>query len=140
LFGKSLRSEALLPHGFPSLSDQPRGVSRTIRFRWQHFGSCFARSATIIPARRAALGTGLVAAEDDGAWMPALDAIRFLLMAGWRRGEVLGLRWAEVDLTRRTASLDRQTHRLRAVSIPLRTPSSEIIDLRSAIISVEGKA
>jgi integrase len=53
----------------------------------------------------AALGTGLVAAEDDGAWEPGLAAIRFLLVTGWRRGEVLGLRWAEVDLIRRTARL-----------------------------------
>ncbi len=53
----------------------------------------------------ARLGEALVAAEDDGAWGHALAAIRFLALTGWRRGEVLGLRWSEVDLVRRTARL-----------------------------------
>lgn len=53
----------------------------------------------------ARLGHGLIAAEDDGVHGPALAAIRFLALTGWRRGEVLNLRWAEVDLARRTARL-----------------------------------
>jgi len=53
----------------------------------------------------AAIGAGLVAAVDDGVWESSIAAIRFLLLTGWRRGEVLGLRWAEVDLDRRTARL-----------------------------------
>ena len=28
-----------------------------------------------------------------------------MILTGWRRGEVLGLRWSEVDLARRTATL-----------------------------------
>jgi integrase len=28
-----------------------------------------------------------------------------MMLTGWRRGEVLGLRWSEIDLTRRTARL-----------------------------------
>lgn len=51
------------------------------------------------------LGAALIAAEDDGAHPRALAAIRFLALTGWRRGEVLNLRWAEVDLQRRTARL-----------------------------------
>jgi integrase len=54
----------------------------------------------------AALGDGLLAAEDDDeVWVPGLAAIRFMLLTGWRSGEVLSLRWPEVDLARRTARL-----------------------------------
>ena len=51
------------------------------------------------------LGEALVAAEDDGVHAPGIAAIRFMAVTGWRRGEVLGLRWAELDLDRRTANL-----------------------------------
>lgn len=40
-----------------------------------------------------------------GMWPAALAAARFLALTGWRSGEALGLRWAEVDLDRRTARL-----------------------------------
>jgi integrase len=54
----------------------------------------------------AALGGALAAAEDDAeVWPPGIAAIRFLLLTGWRSGEVLGLRWPQVDLARRTARL-----------------------------------
>jgi integrase len=37
---------------------------------------------------------------------------RFLALTGWRSGEALGLRWSEVDLARRTATLaDTKTGR-----------------------------
>lgn len=39
-------------------------------------------------------------------WPPAIAAARFLLLTGWRRGEVLGLQWRELDLPRRTARLE----------------------------------
>jgi integrase len=32
------------------------------------------------------------------------DAVRFLLLSGWRRGEVLGLRWSDVKFPTKTAS------------------------------------
>jgi integrase len=38
-------------------------------------------------------------------WPVAVAAARFLALTGWRRGEMLGLRWNEVDLTARTARL-----------------------------------
>lgn len=31
------------------------------------------------------------------------DAVEFLLLSGWRRGEVIGLRWSDLDLHNRTA-------------------------------------
>ena len=48
------------------------------------------------------LGRALKAAE---VWKPAIAAIWLMILTGWRRGEVLGLRWSEVDLPRRTARL-----------------------------------
>jgi len=49
-----------------------------------------------------ALGKAL--ARDD-MWPPALRAIRFLALTGWRRSEAVLLRWDEVNLERRTATL-----------------------------------
>lgn len=45
-------------------------------------------------------------------WPPAIAAARFIALTGWRLGEVVGLRWAELDLGRRTAMLaDSKTGR-----------------------------
>jgi integrase len=52
-----------------------------------------------------ALETGLRRGAAAGIWPAALSAVRFLALTGWRRSEVLGLRWAEVDLNRRTGLL-----------------------------------
>lgn len=41
----------------------------------------------------------------DSMWPPAVAAARLLILTGWRKGEVLGLRWREVDLVTRTARL-----------------------------------
>ncbi len=38
-------------------------------------------------------------------WPPAIAATRFIALTGWRLGEVVGLRWSEIDLARRTATL-----------------------------------
>jgi integrase len=51
------------------------------------------------------LGAALREAEAARSWPPAIAAARFLALTGWRLGEALGLRWSEVDLTRRTARL-----------------------------------
>ena len=53
----------------------------------------------------AGLGEALRAAEATGVWPPASAAVRFLALTGWRSGEALGLRRAEIDLARRTARL-----------------------------------
>jgi len=66
----------------------------------------------------AALGNALRLAEakdeksNAEVWPPAVAAARFLALTGWRRGEALRLRWADVDLARRTATLpDTKTGR-----------------------------
>jgi integrase len=60
----------------------------------------------------AALGDALRRAEVAGIWPAAIAASRFLALTGWRSGEALGLRWGEVDLARRTATLaDSKTGR-----------------------------
>jgi integrase len=38
-------------------------------------------------------------------WPAALSCARFLAVTGWRSGEALGLRWADVNLATRTATL-----------------------------------
>jgi integrase len=60
-----------------------------------------------------ALGTALrQASTNDDIWPPAVAAARFLALTGWRRNEALELRWSEVDLSRRTATLsDTKTGR-----------------------------
>ncbi len=59
-----------------------------------------------------ALGEALRRAEDMAIWPPAIGAVRFLALTGWRPGEALGLSWSELDLTRRTALLaDTKTGR-----------------------------
>ncbi len=59
-----------------------------------------------------ALGEALERAKGANVWPPAVAVTRFLALTGWRRGEVLGLRWGEIDLVRRTATLgDTKTGR-----------------------------
>jgi integrase len=59
-----------------------------------------------------ALGAALMKAKTESIWPAAVAAGRFLTLTGWRSGEALGLRWAEIDLPRRTAILgDTKTGR-----------------------------
>jgi integrase len=59
-----------------------------------------------------ALGDALRQANAENVWPAAIAAARFLALTGWRSGEVLGLRWDEIDLARRTATLcDTKTGR-----------------------------
>jgi integrase len=61
-----------------------------------------------------ALGEGLRLAYDAEIWPAAIEATRFLAYSGWRRSEVLKLRWDEFNLDKRTAWLpDTKTGRSR---------------------------
>jgi integrase len=58
------------------------------------------------------LGVALRTAEAASIWPAAIAASRFLALSGWRSGEMLSLRWSDVDLARRTATLaDSKTGR-----------------------------
>ena len=63
------------------------------------------RERRLDDAEYRALGAALDATEAEGEWPAALTAIRFLALTGWRRGEVLGLRYVEIDVARSTARL-----------------------------------
>src|SRR6516162_6499844 len=52
-----------------------------------------------------AFGDALRQANTENVWPAAIAVARFLALTGWRSGEVLGLRWDEIDLARRTAKL-----------------------------------
>lgn len=56
-------------------------------------------------AEYAAFAKALGKAEAAGIWSAATGAAKFLLLTGWRSGEVLSLRRSYVDLERRTAWL-----------------------------------
>src|SRR5262245_9019205 len=63
------------------------------------------RNRRLSDAEYKALGEALRKAEGEIIWPAAVAATRFLALTGWRSGEVLGLRWDEVDLSRHTAIL-----------------------------------
>jgi integrase len=71
------------------------------------------------------LGAALAVAADARIWPGAIAAVRFVSLTGWRSGEALGLRWDEVDLPRRTATLtDSKTGRSMR---PLSTAACEVL-------------
>jgi integrase len=70
------------------------------------------RERRLSDAEYKALGTALRKAKAANVWPPAIAAARFLALTGWRSGEALGLRWRDLDIARRTASLpDTKTGR-----------------------------
>lgn len=62
------------------------------------------RDRRLSDAEYAALGEALRSMPDT-AWPIAIAATKFLALTGWRRGEMLALKWSEVDLATRTARL-----------------------------------
>jgi hypothetical protein len=62
------------------------------------------RQRRMTEAEYAALGEAL-RTMSKSAWPVAVAAMKFLALTGWRRGEMLALRWSEVDLATRTANL-----------------------------------
>ena len=62
------------------------------------------RQRRMTEAEYAALGEAL-RTMPKSAWPVAVAATKFLALTGWRRGEMLTLRWSEIDLASRTANL-----------------------------------
>jgi integrase len=77
------------------------------------------------------LGKTLAQAQESGIWPPAIEALRFLALTGWRRGEALNLRWEEIDLMRRTAFL-ADTKTGQSVR-PLSKPACDILEAMKKI-------
>jgi integrase len=75
------------------------------------------------------LGEALRLADAKGIWPAAVAAARFLALTGWRSGEALELRWADIDLLRRTATLPN-TKTGRSVR-PLSREACEMLRTRS---------
>jgi integrase len=62
----------------------------------------------------------------ERVWPAAVSATRFIALTGWRSGEVLTLRWDEVDLPHRTAILpDSKTGRSMR---PLSTAACDVLN------------
>jgi integrase len=70
------------------------------------------RDRRLTDAEYISLGDALRKAESEGIWPAAVAAARLLALTGWRTSEVLLLRWEEIDIPRRTATLgDTKTGR-----------------------------
>jgi integrase len=83
------------------------------------------RERRLSDAEYMALGQALQKAEQKLIWPPAIAASRFLALTGWRSGEALNLKWSEVDLGRRTATLG-ETKTGRSVR-PLSNSACEVL-------------
>jgi integrase len=83
----------------------------------------------------ARLGETLAATETNGANPFPLAAIRFLALSGCRKGEVLGLKWEQVDFARGVLCLPDS--KVGARDIPIGLPA---LDLLRALPRMAGNA
>ncbi len=60
--------------------------------------------------------------ESKGSW--AVPAFTLLLTCGLRRSELVGLRWADLDLGRRLIHVQRSYHKLKGGQAVIRAPKS----------------
>ena len=80
-----------------------------------------------VPGEYPRLGRALKDAEAKGRiWPPAVAAIRLLLLTGCRRGEILGLRWDDVDRT--AGDLRLRDAKAGPRMVPLTKPVLRVLD------------
>lgn len=84
-------------HGVERFADGRR-ERRLSDEEYAAFGEALRKAEAETQPRGKGKGNGKV-------WPPAIAMARFLALTGWRLGEATGLRWAEIDLARRTARL-----------------------------------
>ena len=74
------------------------------------------RHRRLTDAEYEALGGAIRKAAAANIWPPAIAVARFLAVSGWRSGEALTLRWDEIDLAHRTATLTKTGRSVRPLS------------------------
>ena len=85
------------------------------------------RDRFLAPDEYRRLGAALGEAEARGpTWGPAVAAIRMLLLTGCRKGEIVTLRWDDIDLTAGELRLQRTKSGPRMV--PLTAPVLRVLD------------
>ena len=85
------------------------------------------RERFLAPDEYRRLGRALREAEaNDRSWRPAVAAIRMLLLTGCRKGEIVTLRWDDVDRTARELRLSSAKSGPRMV--PLTAPVMRVLD------------
>jgi integrase len=69
----------------------------------------FAEGRRLIDDEYRMLGMALSRSRQEKVWQPAIAATWLMILTGWRRGEVLGLRWSEIERRTTTRLADTKT-------------------------------
>ena len=94
------------------------------------------RERFLTPEEYRDVGAGLREVEADGSmWPPAIAALRLLMLTGCRKGEILTLRWDDVDRT--AGELRLRDSKVGPRMVPLTTPVLKVLD---GIERIEGNS
>ena len=104
------------------LVPQGRNPCRAVRhYREQ------SRERFLTPDEYRDVGAALREVEADGSmWPPAIAALRLLMLTGCRKGEILTLRWDDVDRT--AGELRLRDGKVGPRMVPLTTPVQKVLD------------
>ncbi len=98
-----------------------RNPCRSVRHYKEH-----ARERFLTPEEFRRLGRVLKEAEADGSvWLPAIAAIRLLVLTGCRHSEIVSLRWDDVDRT--AGELRLRDAKAGPRMVPLTEPMSAVL-------------